>query len=314
MRLIEISRQMAFNIAIVIIFMLIIVGQTYYINKDYTEKVLQVNADLAAMENELTNVLLNLTDEVIEQRVLFNSMISTLRDDNLKNFNSLQGLIKDVETQSNIQLTEIKEDISNIKVSSADFTEIIEDVIDSVVSVITNVGQGSGVFIRSDGFLVTNYHVIEGASGANIYTYEKKTYGAIFIGADIENDIAVLKIDRDFPFLKFSDPDDFVAGQKVIALGNPGGLDFTVTEGIISAPDRMINGKEFVQTDVPINPGNSGGPLVDIHKEIVGLNNFKLGGNFEGIGFAIPSDRVRKSVNEIISAYEELLAQQEQEQ
>ena len=174
----------------------------------------------------------------------------------------------------------------------------------SVVSVSTNLGQGSGVIVNTKGYIVTNLHVISGASTIRATTYSGKTYNVNAIaGYDELADIAVLKINApDLKALNFGDSDELKVGEKVIAAGNPAGLAFTVTEGIVSA-FRISQNIDYIQTDVPINPGNSGGPLINAKAEIVGINNFKIGG-FEGLGFAISSNNVESVVNKIISDYE----------
>ncbi|MFH1317096.1 MAG: trypsin-like peptidase domain-containing protein [Candidatus Woesearchaeota archaeon] len=310
---IKVGRQMLFNIIIAVILVGFITFSLLYINsmkKDFESRNQDLQNEITVTRSVLSDIMINLTTEVVEQKILFNSMMSSLQEEDKKNLDTLKELIDNLEQQSNLQLSELKDDITNIQVSSADFTAIIPDVIGSIVSVLTNVGQGSGAFIRDGGFIVTNYHVIKDASNVRVYTYNEKTYNAIVVGAEVSSDIAVLKIDKDFDHLDFGDSDDLQAGQKVIALGNPSGLDFTVTEGIISSPSRDIGGQTFIQIDVPINPGNSGGPLVNLHKEIVGINNFKIGGGFESLGFAIPSNKVDEVVDEIIRRYEDLLASQ----
>ena len=124
------------------------------------------------------------------------------------------------------------------------------------------------------------------------------------MGYDSSADIAVLKINApDLASLGFGNSDDVKVGEKVIAAGNPAGLAFTVTEGIVSATRTDTNGIKYIQTDVPINPGNSGGPLINVKAEVIGINNFKIGG-FEGLGFAIASNDVSNVVNKIINDYE----------
>ena len=206
---------------------------------------------------------------------------------------------------SSSELSELRKDVSNIQVKSQDFTGIIEEVIKSVVSVITDVSQGSGAIIRSDGYIVTNYHVIKDARRIRILTSEEKVYTASVIGISRSKDIALLKIDEtNLDFLTLGDSDDVEPGQRVIAVGNPAGLDFTVTEGIVSAINREDSaGNEYIQIDVPINPGNSGGPLISIKKEIIGINNFKIGG-FEALGFALESNTVEEVVDEIFNQLE----------
>ena len=176
-----------------------------------------------------------------------------------------------------------------------------------MVSVITDVSQGSGVIIKGNGYIITNVHVLEGARRIRVFTSDKEIYPTELIGYSKEADIALLKIDaNDLDYLKFGDSDDVKPGQRVIAVGNPAGLDFSVTEGIVSAVHRKVRNEdtEYIQTDVPINPGNSGGPLINIKKEIIGINNFKIGG-FESLGFAIESNQVKDVVDKIFQKLEE---------
>jgi len=170
------------------------------------------------------------------------------------------------------------------------------------------VGQGSGAVIDSEGFIVTNHHVIDGATIIRVLTNSGEVYDATLIGFNEVLDVAILKVDETLKELRFGNSDDVKVGQRVIALGNPVGLSFTVTEGIVSATGRKgpNNLNIYIQTDVPINPGNSGGPLVNTNSRIIGLNNFKIGG-FEGLGFAIESNTVKEIVDDIIRQYNEAI-------
>ena len=158
---------------------------------------------------------------------------------------------------------------------------------------------------------MTNYHVVNGANIIRILTYDDTVYNAQLIGYNDQADVAVIKVNANLKKLEFGDSDDVRVGEKVIALGNPAGLSFTVTEGIVSAVHRTGPNDLaiYLQTDVPINPGNSGGPLVDINSRIIGLNNFKVGG-FESLGFAIESNTVSELAEQIISGYKAQIAQQ----
>lgn len=200
-----------------------------------------------------------------------------------------------------LQFGELKQQIGDLNVESESFSNVISNTINSVVSVLTDIGQGSGAIISSDGYVVTNYHVISGASKATILTYDGKKYPLKVMGYNKGEDIAVLKIvsNETFDYFEFGDSSNLKAGQKVVALGNPAGLSFTATEGIISSPSRAINGKTYIQTDVTVNPGNSGGPLINSQGEIIGIVDFKIA-NYESLSFAIPSDRVKNIVDEII--------------
>lgn len=198
------------------------------------------------------------------------------------------------------QESSITKEISLLKSSSGDFSGIIDEVIKGVVSIGTNRAMGSGFLITQDGYVVTNQHVISGAKKIAILTYDKQVVSAKLVGYDINRDIALLKAEGAYNALELGNSDNVQPGRKVIAIGNPLGLSFTVTQGIVSAVDREgPNGlEEYIQTDVSLNPGNSGGPLIDINGEVIGVNNFKVGGA-ESLGFALEINTVKNLVNEI---------------
>jgi serine protease Do len=171
-------------------------------------------------------------------------------------------------------------------------------------------GIGSGVLISPDGYIVTNNHVIDGAVDIRVTMSNRKILVAKLIGADPLTDLAVIKIDgTNLPSVPWGDSTALRPGQTVLAFGNPFGFRFTVTRGIVSAlnrpnpfaGDRRKPGN-FIQTDAAINPGNSGGPLVDARGEVIGINTFLVSGtgSFSGMGFAIPSQIVRPTVEELI--------------
>jgi len=242
-----------------------------------------------------------LTETLNSDMTALQNLISNLDKQNKKKVDDLTILISKVESESKQSIEEAKNEIANIGTSGGDFSKVIQDSLNGVVSVITNRAQGSGAIIDSDGIVVTNYHVIEGARTINVLTYDKVIYKAGVVGYDVNFDVAVLKIQSNetFSSLDFGNSDIVKIGQNVVALGNPYGLDFTATQGIISARRTGSNGVEYVQIDVPINPGNSGGPVIDASGEIIGIANFKIS-SAEGIGFAIPSNTVEEVVNEII--------------
>jgi serine protease Do len=171
-------------------------------------------------------------------------------------------------------------------------------------------GQGSGVIISPDGYIVTNNHVIDGAVDIRVTMTDRRILSAKLIGTDRLTDIAVLKVDAtSLPSVPLGDSTKLHPGQTVLAFGNPLGFRFTVTRGIISAlnrpnpisSDRRSPGR-FIQTDAAINPGNSGGPLINAHGEVVGINTFLVSetGGFSGMGFAIPAQIVRPTVESLI--------------
>ncbi|CCO08797.1 S1C family serine protease [Desulforamulus hydrothermalis] len=168
-------------------------------------------------------------------------------------------------------------------------------------------GLGSGFIVSEDGYIVTNYHVIEGASQIQVTLATNKQYQAKVVGFDQESDLAVLKINPagPLPTLKFGSSESIEAGDWVIAIGNPYGLDHTVTVGVISAKGRPVNVgdrrfRNLLQTDASINPGNSGGPLLNLNGEVVGVNT-AVNAGAQGIGFAIPSSTVKSVYNQLIT-------------
>jgi Do/DeqQ family serine protease len=217
----------------------------------------------------------------------------------------------------------------SLEIMDREFTELVEHVIPSVVSIITttapdrdalirqffglggggvsqNNKMGSGMIVSPEGYIVTNWHVVKGASQVTVQLSDGRSLPASIAGADQRSDIAVLKIAAEgLEPIAFGDSELVKVGQMVFAVGNPFGLQETVTQGIISAKGRRTASEaanEFFQTSTTINPGNSGGPLVDIHGKVIGINNFILSrsGGSEGIGFAIPSNVARRVYEDIV--------------
>ncbi len=173
---------------------------------------------------------------------------------------------------------------------------------------------GSGVIVSPDGYIVTNNHVIAKATEIQVMMSNLKVYKGKVVGADPETDVAVVKIEGDhLPTAAWGESADLKPGDTVLAFGNPFGLNFTMTKGIVSAVGRsglgIENYEDFIQTDAAINPGNSGGALVDVHGRVVGLNTAIVSGPsatgqgaFNGVGLAIPSDVVRHIMESLIKS------------
>jgi len=164
---------------------------------------------------------------------------------------------------------------------------------------------GSGFVITEDGYIVTNDHVIKNADSISVKMSDKKTYKAKIVGSDPKTDIAVIKIDaKNLKPLKFGNSDALKIGQWAIAVGNPFGLNGTLTVGVISAKGRSGLGietyEDFIQTDASINPGNSGGPLLNIYGEVIGINTAIVASG-QGIGFAIPATMAKPIIEQIIN-------------
>lgn len=211
----------------------------------------------------------------------------------------------------------------------SEFTDLVDRVIPSVVSITTTTApdrealvrqffgmagggapqtskMGSGMIVSPEGHIVTNWHVINGALEVAVQLNDGRTLTARVAGADPRSDIAVLKVEAEgLTPIDFGDSESVRVGQMVFAVGNPFGLQETVTQGIISAKGRRTLSEasnEFFQTSTTINPGNSGGPLIDIRGRVIGINNFIISrsGGSEGIGFAIPSNVARRVYEDII--------------
>src|SRR6266705_2644085 len=173
-------------------------------------------------------------------------------------------------------------------------------------------GAGSGFVIDPRGYILTNFHVVQGAQAISVTLGDRSHYDAKFIGADERNDIAMVKIDpkdRKLPALTMGDSDGLQVGQRVLAIGNPFGFQSTLTTGVVSALGRTVQTSqttfidEAIQTDAAINRGNSGGPLINSHGEVIGINSaiYTPTGTTAGIGFAIPINTAKNIANDLMT-------------
>lgn len=210
--------------------------------------------------------------------------------------------------------SETLEVVTNGKLSTV---EIAKKVRPSVVGIaqysmrdtFTPSGEGSGIIINTEGYIITNAHVVADSTGINVELDNGETYSAKLIGIDRKTDLAVIKIEA--PNLipaEFGNSDTLEVGEMVIAIGNPGGstLAGSVTQGIVSAVNRMIKdggySSSFIQTDAAINPGNSGGALVNQYGQVIGINSAKIAAvEYEGIGFAIPISEAKPVVDQLMA-------------
>jgi len=234
----------------------------------------QNQLDTQAKINEITDSILDINSEI----------------------NSLDVQVEQSIGSLNSELNELK------ATASSDFSGVIEGEIDSVVTIKTDISQGTGFIVTDDGYIVTNAHVISGSKEIRVVTANQKVIGASLIGYNSGLDVAVLKISGSYNAVSLGDSDEIQVGEKVIAIGNPLGLQFSVSEGIISAVHRTgSNGLDaYIQTDAALNPGNSGGPLINKKGEVIGMNNFKIGDS-ENLGFALESNYIEEVVNEVIN-------------
>jgi len=302
-----------------IVFLVLLIGSnavTYSLLKsDYQEDIASLNTKINNKTGEVVS-LLNAGLKNIETKT--KQDINSVQKDFDSKTNKIESNLNLVKTDTEISLKqvssqvnnldqkneELEDKISDIKVSSSDFSSIVQDVVKAVVSIRTDKGQGSGVIYDSRGYVLTNKHVIDGATSMEIIDYNSNKYSVQIIGYSNAVDLAVLKINSNsnFNYLEFADASEINVGSRVIAIGNPLGLSFSVTEGIISGLNRNIDSSNvgYIQTDVPINAGNSGGPLVNSNKKIIGINTLKIG-NSEGLGFAIPSNTAKQIADQGLS-------------
>ena len=231
--------------------------------------------------------------------------LSEIQSSTQTQINSLSTNLLSLQNSTQSSQQRVEQQLSLLKSSGGDFSGVIQSSLPSVVTVKTNAAQGTGFIIDSNGYVVTNAHVLADsngylAQGIQIITDSQNTISATFIGYDANLDLALIKVPGTYTPLKLGDSNSVQVGDKVIAIGNPLGLQFSVSEGIVSAVNRQgSNGvKAYIQTDASLNPGNSGGPLINQNGEVVGMNNFKISGG-ENLGFALESNYIKQSVNNI---------------
>ena len=268
--------------SLVIIFIILssVALYTIYIKLDANYDSLQIKIE--EMQQNTNNKL----DEVTNNLILTQSEVDLA----IQRLSSTEERISSLGTE-----------FDELKASaSADFSGVIEKAVPAVVTIRTNIAQGTGFIIDNRGYIVTNAHVLGGASQVNAITFDKQNIQAEFIGYDAEYDVALLKISGSYSELELANSNDIQTGEKVIAIGNPLGLQFSVSEGIVSAVHRpgINNIEAYIQTDAALNPGNSGGPLINKQGKVIGINNFKVSGG-ESLGFALESNYLRDVVNEI---------------
>ena len=249
------------------------------------------------LKNESHNIKTNFTSQIS----LVEKVIDTSKKESQEKIEELSSAIQKVESTYAEKFNNLKAELSSFNISSLDvttpdFSDVIINAMPSVVSVTSAKGQASGVFI-SNTEIITNYHAISGAPTITILTNKGKSYMATLESYNETLDLALLGVQSpdSFSGLKLASLSNVKLGSKVIAIGNPYGFGFSVTEGIISGLDRIgPNGLPiYIQTDVPVNPGNSGGPIININGEIIGITTFKVS-NSEGLGFAIGSNYIKE--------------------
>jgi S1-C subfamily serine protease len=233
-------------------------------------------------------------------------------------FLNLQNQLETMETSITEQNIEIEDLQNRIEILDAvnqtglmPWSTIYDQLKDSVVLIQTNLGLGSGFVYDPEGHIITNHHVIEGADTIQVTFLDGNITSASVIGTDIYSDIAVIKVDSEVTTLHpvvLGSSSDLTVGEAVAAMGNPFGLSDTLTAGIVSSVERTMEAEgnyviiDIIQIDAAVNPGNSGGPLVNLKGQVVGVNTAIQSetGTFTGIGFAIPSDTVKREIDDLI--------------
>ena len=278
------------NILYALVLILLILQIATFVS--LSSQVTKVNSELDKTKVESQKAL---EKAINESNTIYNKLLGDYNAQNQQNFNEITRTISTQQVNFDQQIKLLK------TTSQGDFSSVIENAVKGVVSVGTDRSAGTGFIIAKEGYIITNQHVIDGANKIAILTYDKKVVPVSLVLEDKKRDIALLKAEGNYNAVELANSDDLQVGRKVIAIGNPLGLSFSVTEGIISALHRKgPNGlEEYIQTDVSLNPGNSGGPLIDTSGKVIGVNNFKVG-NADNLGFALESNIVKKSIESVI--------------
>lgn len=258
------------------------------------EKLASTNKKVEGVQDALTSQTQSLQTQLEKQGIQFKNTLENFKAENEQKITTLKDTVD--KSTADLQKT-----VNDIKVDSADFSSIIQDLVKSVVSVQTSGSTGSGVVLDNEGYIMTNNHVVGSGITAEVIDYNGKTYTASVVKRDSEKDLLILKIGKGIlPKLPMGDSNLVKVGEKVLAVGNPAGLKFSVSEGIVSAINRKIDnsGVTFIQTDTPINEGSSGGPLVNKKGEVIGINAKKYSG-YEGLGFAIPINFAKDFLDQV---------------
>lgn len=312
-----------------IVIVVLIIGFNVYLHNNLLTTQNQLNNNFKELNSKLDDISENLDSFRTDQNSV-NENLSASIDQNQKeikfnfdtyndDFKTLKNQVEYYNQQSIRKIDELQQETGEIKGSvetlsgtvtslknsaSSDFTDVIDETVPATVAISSSAGIGSGAAIN-DNYLITNYHVINGGSGPvssiRIRTHDDDYFGANVVAYSPFLDLAILETEENIDeVFKFGDVDDIVLGQKVMAIGSPRGLTFTVTEGIVSQKNRAIDSTNipYIQTSVAINPGNSGGPLIDTDGRLLGVNTLKISES-EGLGFAIPISTIEDFIDEV---------------
>lgn len=263
----------------------------------YNTKIVKLEEKISSTESDLKN---QIQTESNEAKNLINQTITNTKQIN-QSITKITLDLNTVEDKAEF-LEELNDELvikfADLDITSKDFSNVINTSLKSIVSIITKDGVGSGTIIDKRGYIITNAHIVKDATSIKVIDYYSNLYFVEIISISNNMDLALLKIvsnNKTFTHLEYSNSDLITVGQLVIGIGNPLGLSFSVTQGIISAKDRDLDGTtiSYIQTDIPINPGNSGGPLISSTGKIIGISTLTIA-NTEGLGFAIPSNDAKQ--------------------
>ncbi len=265
----------------------------------------EINAKLVRFQEDIADLRLGWSDvkqSMDAALIPLTESISKVKKESEQSITNITNLVERIEKESAQSISGLKEAVKKASLDKNDLALVAQDAMPGVVNIKTDVQEGTGFFIDKRGFIVTNAHLLTDNSFVKVAAFDHKTYFAQVVGIDIPSDIALLKISGElFPFLKLGNSDSMTAGDDVLAIGNPGGFDFSVSKGIISSTDRQNRYKvDMFQMDISINPGNSGGPLINRQGEVVGMNSgfiYTPTALFERLGFAIKSNYIKEIVN-----------------
>lgn len=268
-----------------------------------TKNINEITARLSAFQEDVADLRLEIAtirQSMTESLIPITSSVSKVQEQSQQQLSVLAERLEQIEKEANT-ISDLKESVKEISTSREDLSILVRDAIPAVVSIKTDSQQGTGFFVDEQGFIVTNAHLLKGNTFIQVNTYDHKVYPAVIIGTDPEADIALLGVagETGFPALELGSSDKVNSGDLVIAIGNPGGFDFSVAKGVISSVDRQSKNKvPMFQMDISINPGNSGGPLINTKGEAIGMNSgytiSALG--LERLGFAIKSSYIREII------------------
>lgn len=218
--------------------------------------------------------------------------------------------LQKIQMQNGDKISLLEHELKSLNIQTENYADMIQDALLSVVTIDTLAGKGSGFITKTndkEAFIVTSYHLLEEAPDEQkvvvVRTNQQETYEGKLVGFNERYDIALLSIatkGKTVQPISFGDSNDISVGDTVFALGNPGGFGVSVTEGIISATNRFVNGIPFMQTDSTINKGSSGGPLINKQGQVIGMNNLKIVG-LEDVNLATPSQLIKKIVDEMMA-------------